>query len=82
MVEVQVERKAEHLDNIKVNGQYDVEIICGDVVEEMKKLVAKGEKFDCVFADPDYNVGIRYGAEGCKTAPPIVKLHCDCLPSS
>lgn len=41
--------------------KHDVKIICGDVVEEMQKLIKSGEKFDCIFADPDYNVGIRYG---------------------
>lgn len=53
--------------SIKAIEKYEVDVICGDVVEEMKKLIAKGEKFDCVYADPDYNVGIRYGAKGCKT---------------
>lgn len=38
-------------------------VICGDVIEEMSKLLDNGEKFDCIYADPDYNVGIRYGAK-------------------
>jgi DNA modification methylase len=41
----------------------DVTIICGDVLEEMEKLVKAGEKFNCIFADPDYNVGIPYGGK-------------------
>lgn len=36
-------------------------IICGDVLKVMSKLIKKGEKFDCIYADPDYNVGIKYG---------------------
>ena len=60
---VSVESKPTSSDNEKA----DVDVICGDVIEEMKKLVLKGEKFDCIFADPDYNVGIRYSGEGCKT---------------
>lgn len=35
------------------------EIILGDALEGMKKLPE--ETFDCIFADPDYNVGIIYG---------------------
>jgi hypothetical protein len=46
MVEVQVERRTELLDNVKCTGQCEVEIICGDVIEEMKKSVAKGEELD------------------------------------
>lgn len=36
-------------------------VICGDVLDVMPKLIKKGEKFDCIFADPDYNVGVKYG---------------------
>lgn len=42
---------------------HNVRIICGDVIEEMEKLNKNGAKFDCIFADPDYNVGIRYGSK-------------------
>lgn len=41
----------------------EVEVICGDVVKEMAKLVRNGEKFNCIYADPDYNVGIKYGTK-------------------
>lgn len=37
-------------------------VLCGDVTEVMTSLIEKGEKFDCIYADPDYNVGIRYGS--------------------
>lgn len=37
-------------------------VICGDVFDVMDMLIQKGEKFDCIFADPDYNVGIKYGS--------------------
>jgi site-specific DNA-methyltransferase (adenine-specific) len=67
MVEVQVERKPSVIDNFFTIAKFEPTIICGDVVKEMKNLVEKGEKFDCIYADPDYNVGIRYGDEGCKT---------------
>lgn len=35
-------------------------IICGDIIKEMSDLKKNGEKFSCIFADPDYNVGIKY----------------------
>ena len=38
-------------------------IICGDVIEEMNKMIKEREKFDCIYADPDYNVGIKYGTK-------------------
>lgn len=47
--------------------KYDAEVICGDVIEELKKLIEKGEKFSCIYADPDYNVGIRYGNKAYRT---------------
>jgi DNA modification methylase len=67
MVEIQTEKKSAVLDSSKISKECEVDVICGDVVQEMKKLLKNGEKFDCIYADPDYNVGIRYGAEGCKT---------------
>ena len=67
MVEVQTERSPSIIDGFFATDKFEPTIICGDVVTEMKKLVEKGEKFDCIYADPDYNVGIRYGGEGCKT---------------
>lgn len=36
-------------------------VICGDVIEVMVNLKKSGEKFSCIYADPDYNVGIKYG---------------------
>lgn len=66
MVERQAERKNSEIDSFFSTVKFEPLIICGDVVEEMKKLAEKGEKFDCIYADPDYNVGIRYGQEGCK----------------
>jgi len=38
----------------------EVKIICEDVLKAMGTLVKDGEKFDCIFADPDYNVGLIY----------------------
>lgn len=38
-------------------------IVCGDVIKEMKKLQKKKEKFSCIYADPDYNVGIKYNTK-------------------
>ncbi|GAF78056.1 unnamed protein product [marine sediment metagenome] len=35
-------------------------VLCGDVLDEMTSLIKSGEKFDCIYADPDYNVGIKY----------------------
>ncbi len=52
---------------VGISKENEVEIICGDVLEAMSKLIKNGEKFDCIYADPDYNVGIRYGAEAYRT---------------
>lgn len=41
----------------------EVTIICSDVEEAMKMLLQAGENFDCIFADPDYNVGIKYSGK-------------------
>jgi len=35
-------------------------VICGDVIREMEKLKNKGASFSCIYADPDYNVGVKY----------------------
>lgn len=69
MVEVQVENKTNLPDKNTSVKEYEAEadVICGDVIEEMKKLLAKGETFDCIYADPDYNVGIRYGNKAYRT---------------
>ncbi len=37
-------------------------VLCGDVLEVMPKMIEEGEIFDCIYADPDYNVGVRYGS--------------------
>lgn len=38
-------------------------VICGDVIKELERLKENGEKFDCIYADPDYNVGIKYNSK-------------------
>ena len=69
MVEVQTEKKSAIIDNSATAKDQEVEadVICGDVVEEMSRLVKNGQKFDCIYADPDYNAGIRYGNKAYKT---------------
>ncbi len=68
MVQVQATEPSVN-DNSLTGREHELEarVICGDVIEEMRKLLQKGEKFDCIYADPDYNVGIRYGAKAYRT---------------
>lgn len=40
-------------------NEFDRDIILGDALEEIRLI--PGSSVDCVYADPDYNVGIRYG---------------------
>lgn len=38
-------------------------VLCGDILDVMKSLKKNGETYDCIYADPDYNVGIKYRNE-------------------
>jgi DNA modification methylase len=40
------------------------DVILGDAVEGMKRL--REETYDCIYADPDYNVGVSYGGKSYK----------------
>jgi len=51
----------EQVQNANLETQY--EVLCGDILKVMKSLQKSGDKYDCIYADPDYNVGIRYRNE-------------------
>lgn len=44
------------------------QIFQGDAVEGMKDLLSQKRQFHCIYADPDYNVGVRYNGHGARLA--------------
>lgn len=51
----------EKIETEDIRREFLKGVLEGDVFDVMPRLLEKGERFDCIYADPDYNVGVKYG---------------------
>lgn len=81
-VEVNADAVANAKENVKINGIENVNVLCGDAGEFMKRLAKSGENCDVVFTDPPRQGCSRAFLESLVTLSPRKIVYVSCNPET